>query len=182
MPNSNSTRYPIVAVPVSVFNALATQVEGQHDFGRILSVNVLVQEALSNSPMYDTLLVRVPSGWDGTTELPKEFRNFIGSKEPIKRVRVTKSQYEMLRIRQEQYASDGFRVELSCIVTAMLYQWSSEVREALEGQPNQILGLQIRGGEARPVKLAFWWEGALRSWKRDADLSAGDVIVGWEPA
>jgi hypothetical protein len=113
----------------------------------------------------------------------------------LKKVRVMESQFEMLSQRQAQYARDGLRIPISCIMSAMLYQWSKSVRQALVFQNEQSWS-QLR--ESRPeawmygdvngsrCRLSFFrkdedGEWQSRYWTSEHDLVTPSVIVGWNP-
>lgn len=144
--NSTQTshRYPLVAIPSDVFDALHQKVEAETEDGKIFSVNEYLQSIIRHAPMYDYLLRKPvvqrkleadPYGkpkWMGDYQLsePKvigeQYEAEVG--EPLRKVRVTEDEFRLLQIRQEQYRSDGYRIPISCILTSLLFQYSQRVR------------------------------------------------------
>jgi len=196
MPNPN-VRYPLVAIPVSFFEALQRDISKEHDNPyEIVSVNEYVQTLLDHTPMYDYLL-RVVEWSTSGEERPTRF---IGDPElefslpmSLKRVRVTKSQFEMLSQRQAQYASDGLRIPISCIVSSMLFQWSASIRdlfivEVTKGYktvryvPEAWMYGGVEGERCRAASLRMV-NGELRElyWEYEEGLVSPNVIVGWSP-
>jgi hypothetical protein len=184
MPDPN-VRYPLVAIPKCVFDAIAQDVAEDHNNPyAIVSVNEYIQTFLNHAPMYDYLLafqrgdeIHMVGGIESTwTELQ------------LQKVRVTKAQFELLRHRQEQYARDGFRVPLSIIVTSMLYQYSKAVRKALERLTDerwQLIACVFSDGKVEPIRRSFFQKDSdgwnSYSYKSEAERTGPSVIVGWHP-
>lgn len=199
MPNPN-VRYPLVAIPVSFFEALQRDISEDHDNPyEIVSVNQVVQVVLDNFPMYDYLLRMAEVSLSGE----KVMTRFIGDPNfefeylpmSLKKVRVTKSQFEMLSQRQAQYASDGLRIPISCIVSSMLFQWVSCVRDIFPIEVTKdhkkvcyMPEAWMYGGvEGERCKTAYFVinrsENTVerRFFTRERDLVSPNVIVGWNP-
>lgn len=198
MPNPN-VRYPLAAIPKCIFDALQRDVVEDHDNPyAIVSVNEYVQTMLNHAPMYDFLLrmVIVPNqGAEERTGLVGDPTIKVGALDmSLKKVRVTESQFEMLSQRQAQYARDGLRIQISCIVSSMLYQWSKSVRQALSRKAEQSWSL------IREVRPEAWMYGDVNGsrcqlcfhakedgiwqsyhWTSENDLATPSVIVGWNP-
>lgn len=201
MPNPNSTRYPLVAIPESLFEILHQGLDERRTFGKSRSVNELVQVSLNFSPMFDYLLVPQyavkdpdPLGRGYTGEV-RTSSDILGNEGPYKLVRVTESQYEMLQIRQQQYQRDGRRISLACIVTSMLFQHCKLVREYLFNEgvyrngsnreedfiPTPPLAFEIGAGEVKRVRRT-WREGdRIFTLTNEDELPGSSVIVGWTP-
>lgn len=199
MPNPN-VRYPLVAIPKCMFDALQQDIAKDHDNPyAIVSVNEYVQTLLNHSPMYDYLIKMVTVSNQGaetrTLLVGDPTLRIDGPEMNLKRVRVTESQFEMLSQRQAQYACDGLRIPISCIVSSMLYQWSKSVRAALSWKADQSWSL-IRS--CRPeawmygdvngsrCQLAFHQKDEAKVWQSyhwtsEEDLATPSVIVGWNP-
>jgi hypothetical protein len=188
MPHPNSARYPIVAVPQDVFDVMLRALSNVHDYGKIASVNQVVQYCLNHSPMYDYLLVGATVVKDAQGQAKVTYENhFYGDQCAVKQVRVTKSQYEMLRIRQAQYASDGYRVPISCIVTAMLAQWCHEVREFVRlklSNNRTAVAVQISDDDVEAVRFLFFKDYSSSNtyhYTSEESLPSPSVIPGWNP-
>jgi len=190
MPDTN-VRYPLVAIPKCIFDAIAQDVAEDHaNPYAIVSVNEYVQTFLNHTPMYDYLLVYQKGEdffivGDPNTDC-KELK--------LKKVRVTKAQFELLRHRQEQYARDGLRIPVSAIVAAMLYQYSKKVREAFKGikypnawekEPWTLSACTFSDGKVEPVRRSFFgkedgkWVDYF--YVREEQRTTPNVIVGWHP-
>lgn len=199
MPNPN-VRYPLAAIPKCIFDALQQDMVQDHDNPyAIVSVNEYVQTMLNHSPMYDYLLQMVVISSQGVESRP----GLVGDptiqagdlEMSLKKVRVTESQFEMLSQRQAQYARDGLRIPISCIMSAMLYQWSKSVRTALHHKDNRgwsgILGCKPEAwmyGDVNGIRcqLAFFQKDESKEWQSlhwtsENDLVTPSVIVGWNP-
>lgn len=197
MPNPND-RYPLVAIPKCIFDALRRDLEKDHDNPyAMVSVNEYVQSMLNHSPMYDYLIrleVQDSSGAKMIKPLLGDpSLSLRGWDMDLKKVRVTKSQFEMLSQRQAQYASDHLRIPISCIVSSMLYQWSKSVRAIFETVPGQWVDFEelqpqawMYGDvEGCRTQLCFHQkhDGEWKSfhWNREEGLTSPNVIVGWNP-
>jgi len=198
MPNQN-VRYPLVAIPKCFFNALRRDVAKDNDNPYAMaSVNEYVQSFLNHSPMYDFLLrlktvsargdVRIRDKLIGDPELDCRDISF-----ELKKVRVTESQFEMLHQRQAQYASDGLRIPISCIVSSMLWQWSKTIRSVfdVESSDRLIVSYQpvawkfgdVKGSQ---VQLQFHEKDSDGHWldyhyTNESGLTTPTVILGWSP-
>jgi hypothetical protein len=190
MPDPN-VRYPLVAIPKSIFDALAQDIAEDHDNPyAIVSVNEYVQSFLNHAPMYDYLLAYQKDGkilliGDPNTDC-EELK--------LKKVRVTETQFELLRHRQEQYARDGLRIPVSAIVAAMLYQYSKRVRKAInefkypnswEKDPWQLTACTFSDGKVEPLRRDFFQK-EDNKWNPyfytvEEQRTSPSVIVGWHP-
>jgi hypothetical protein len=199
MPNPN-VRYPLAAIPESIFDALQRDMVKDHDNPyAIVSVNEYVQSMLNHVPMYDYLLRMVNVSHQGAetrTGLVGDPTIQAGNlKMNLKKVRVTESQFEMLSQRQAQYARDGLRIPISCIMSSMLYQWSKSVRKALiyrneqnlslprESRPEAWMYGDVNGSRCRLNFFEKDGNGEWQSlyWTSECDLVTPGVIVGWNP-
>lgn len=199
MPNPN-VRYPLVAIPKSFFEALQRDMRKDHDSPYdIVSVNEYVQSMLNHTPMYDYLL-RVRTVGPGGDQVSNVF---IGDPDlnlreldmSLKKVRVTESQFEMLRQRQSQYASDGLRIPVSCIVSSMLYQWSKSIRSLFHYEKSQGPGDMFQyypeawimyDDKRERCQLRFHQKDDNKIWQNvyysvEKHLVSPNVIVGWNP-
>lgn len=197
MPNPND-RYPLVAIPKCIFDALRRDMVKDHDSPyAMVSVNEYVQTMLNHYPMYD-YLIRLEVQETSGAKLIKPLLgdpslSLTGWDMDLKKVRVTQSQFEMLSQRQAQYASDRLRIPISCIVSSMLYQWSKSVRAIFERSPGQwelFKKIQPQAWmygdvEGCRVQLCFHQEDEgewkVYHWTREEDLTSPSVIVGWNP-
>lgn len=190
MPDTN-VRYPLVAIPKCIFDAIAQDIAEDHTNPyAIVSVNEYVQSFLNHSPMYDYLLAfqkdeKFTIVGDPNTDC-EELK--------LKKVRVTKAQFELLRHRQEQYARDDLRISVSAIVSAMLYQYSKTVRKAINGlkypfpweqEPWKLIACNFSDGKVEPLQRSFF-EKDEGEWHQyyytsEQQRTSPNVIVGWHP-
>jgi hypothetical protein len=197
MPNPND-RYPLVAIPKCFFEALQRDIEEDHDNPyEMASVNQYVQTMLNHTPMFDYLLKVTEfsdSGEEHYTRLVGDpsLRTGLLHMELVK-VRVTKDQFDLLSQRQAQYASDGLRIPISCIVSSMLYQWSKSIRAVFRVQGTFGISKHTISCEAwmygdvkgTPCQRHFFekesgeWQSFF--FKDEDDRVEPNVIVGWNP-
>jgi uncharacterized protein YeeX (DUF496 family) len=190
MPDTN-VRYPLVAIPKCVFSAIAQDIAEDHTNPyAIVSVNEYIQTFLDHSPMYDYLL----AFRKGEKIFIIGDPNTDNDELMLKKVRVTKAQFELLRHRQEQYARDGLRISVSAIVAAMLYQYSKRVRDAIhkikypapwEKELWELIACTFSDGKVEPLRRSFFQK-EEQEWKTfyfiaDEQRTSPNVIVGWHP-
>lgn len=190
MPDTN-VRYPLVAIPKCIFDAIAQDIaEDYTNPYAIVSVNEYVQSFLNHSPMYDYLLAFQKD--EKFTIIGDPNTNCEELK--LKKVRVTKAQFELLRHRQEQYARDDLRIPVSAIVSAMLYQYSKTVRKAINGlkypyaweqEPWKPIACNFSDGKVEPLQRSFF-EKEEGEWHQyyytsEQQRTSPNVIVGWHP-
>lgn len=192
-----------MAIPKCYFDTMLRAVRTQQkDEYRAVSVNQRVQEALNHNVMFDYLLELQSSKCIdiGGEEVYKRY--LIGDprlKEAsdlsfaLKKVRVTESQFEMLRSRQAQYACDGYRIPISCIVSAMLWQWDGTIRDLFRGKHVDEIPIAWMYSDDERIRVRATWrefnadpgERFARVdeiWlKRDRDEASPNIIVGWGP-
>lgn len=190
MPDTN-VRYPLVAIPKCIFDAIAQDIAEDHTNPyAIVSVNEYVQSFLNHSPMYDYLLAFQRG--EKFTIVGDPNTNCEELK--LKKVRVTKAQFELLRHRQEQYARDDLRIPVSAIVSAMLYQYSETVRKTINGlkypfpweqEPWKLIACNFSDGKVEPLQRSFFekdeGEWSQYYYTSEQQRTSPNVIVGWHP-